>query len=175
MEGHMDLSGIFGFAREPGNEKIGKQWAMVLAELFGPGNEKVAVTSLLEQIPGIVKLEPLLLQVLLRASVVLGVHLGRCVRQKVVKAKLATSFEWQDGVEAMSGSSLGFKLAQYVQCAREVLHKSDMYCIANDKGSVCRLPLRNAFVAVPSGMAAVCCPVVFRLTRNHIYRLCCTR
>ena len=83
--------------------------------------------------------------------------------EHLVKVKQATSFVWQDGVAAMCGSSLGLKLAQYVQCSRDALHANAMYCIANDKGSVCRLPLRNAFVAVPSGMAAVCCPVVLIL------------
>ena len=51
-------------------------------------------------------------------------------------------------------------IAAIVTIAVSTFVDDDHFAIASDKGSVNKLPLRDAFVVIPSGVAAVCPPVV---------------
>lgn len=104
-----------------------------------------------------VRLRSLSAQVLYALSLQLERALGR-----VAKGGQSDNvgFEWEDAAEAMSGSSVALRLAQYVSSAQVMLGSSTSFAIANDKGSACKLQLRNGYLATPSGAAAVCAPVV---------------
>ena len=156
--GKIDLSGIFAMANA-GVDRVAKQWAQVLGERFG-GAHAVDLGVMVQMIVGINKLEPLLLQILWRRAVQLEIVLGRLAQKVSAKSDMVVQFAWTDCEAAMTGSSLGLKLAQYVRCTQELLGHSRMYALACDKGSVNKLPLRNGILHVPSGHAALCCPTV---------------
>ena len=100
------------------------------------------------------------MQVLWRAPIILETSLGRLSQKVPTKPGSPATFQWQKGSDAMAGSSLGLKLAQYVDNSRISFGQGTMFASPSDKGSVSKLPLRNAFVVQPSGAAALCCPVV---------------
>lgn len=132
-------------------------WCKELDHRFGRG-ASVPMLAFLEVCSASRLLEPLFLQVLWRLSRALEKHMGQ-LGQGRADSK-GGELDYESVVSVMGSKRLDLKLAQYVITSRMAMKKNTMFSMCTDKGSVCRLQLRNAYITIPSGKAAICTPVV---------------
>lgn len=155
-DGRLDFSEMFKIV-ENRDDGVLRSWCSTVAGFLGPSRLS-SPGEFLQAAVGVQCLEPFVAQVLLAIAVHLEKYYGRATIPEEVVGSVTIA--WDDVTDLLDSGNLGLKLSQYVVSAREMLRRHTMYCMANDKAVVCKLPLRNTFIAVPTGKAVVCNPVV---------------